>query len=70
MIQWLILILSAVSFFLLTKENKYAYPIGLAAQPFWIYSTAQNAQWGMLLLALFYAIIWGKGVYKHFIQIM
>lgn len=68
MIQWAILISSAASIYLLSKNNKYAHPIGFIAQFFWVYSTIMNKQWGMLALSGFYLWIYGEGIYKNFIK--
>jgi hypothetical protein len=38
--------------------------LGLASQPFWIWGTWQNGQWGWLVLSLAYVAVWGRGVWK------
>ena len=71
MIQWSILILSALSIWLVTREEswkKYGYPIGLIAQPFWAYSAFTTQQWGILALTAFYSYSWGQGIYNSFIK--
>lgn len=71
MIQSIILILSASSIWLVTRQEnwkKYGYLIGLAAQPFWAYSSFVNEQWGIFALTLFYTYSWSQGVYNYFIK--
>lgn len=71
MIQSIILILSASSIWLVTREEdwkKYGYPIGLASQPFWAYSSFVNEQWGIFALTLFYTYSWSQGIYNYFIK--
>ena len=36
--------------------------LGLSAQPFWLYSTAVAAQWGMFVLAVVYTAAFIKGL--------
>lgn len=70
-IQFIILILSSLTIYLLTrldKYSKYAFIIGLICQSFWIYETLNKFQWGMFLLSLFYVYCYLKGIYKEFIK--
>jgi len=39
--------------------------LGQASQPFWIYGTWQNGQWGWLVLSLAYVAVWGRGGWKN-----
>ncbi len=67
-IQSIILILSSLSIYLISLNNsktKYGFLLGLFAQPFWLYETFINKQYGMLLLTLFYIFSYIKG-YKNF----
>lgn len=50
------------------KWSRWGHICGLASQPFWIYTTIQAEQWGMLALSLFYAYCWGTGVYNYWIK--
>jgi hypothetical protein len=71
MIQFLIFVLSALSIWFVTREEtwqKWGYPIGLLAQPFWAYASITEKQWGMLALTLFYTYSWSQGVYNHFLK--
>jgi len=71
-IQIIILILSAASIWLVTREEdwkKYGYIIGLLSQPFWAYSSFVNEQWGIFALTLFYTYSWSQGIYNYFIKI-
>jgi len=48
--------------------RKYACIFGIAAQPFWFYSSFQAEQWGIFTLCFFYSYAWLKGVYFNWIQ--
>lgn len=66
--QTIILILSSLSIYLISlndKKTKYGFLLGLIVQPFWLYETFKNNQYGMLLLTLFYSLSYIKG-YKNF----
>ena len=41
--------------------QRYACIFGLAAQPFWFYTSFQAQQWGILLVSICYAIAWATG---------
>ncbi|MDC0003769.1 hypothetical protein OAE19_05150 [Porticoccaceae bacterium] len=60
MTQAIILITGALAIWLTQQSNqawqKYACLIGLAGQPFWLWSTYQSDQWG-------------NAVTKHFLQL-
>lgn len=49
------------------KIIKYGSLTSLVTQPFWIYSTYINAQWGMFALSLIYTLLSAVGTYKGFI---
>ena len=71
-IQGLILVLSAGAvWFVGRKEewSKWGYVLGIASQPFWIYTTIVNAQWGLLTLSIFYAYSWSMGIYNNFYKV-
>ena len=50
------------------KWKKYGYITGLLSQPFWIYTSIVNKQWGILAMTLFYAYSWSKGIYNYWIK--
>ena len=35
---------------------------GLCSQPFWLWTTWENGQWGIFALSVFYAYSWGRGL--------
>lgn len=48
------------------KKKRALSPIlGLAAQPFWFYSTFVNEQWAIFALSFFYTYAWWKGLQLH-----
>lgn len=48
--------------------RKWGFVLGLIGQPFWIYSSYQSEQWGILLMTLFYTFSWSRGIYTHWIK--
>jgi nicotinamide riboside transporter PnuC len=68
-LQFLIAVLGGLAIFLTQQKHDrlkpYACIFGLASQPMFIWSTYQNAQWGMLALALFYTWAWALGLYYN-----
>ena len=44
------------------RVRRWACICGLAAQPFWFYTTAVHGQWGIFGLSFFYTWAWFKGV--------
>ena len=70
-VQISILVLGASNAWLLSRKEKWrrwGYILGMMGQPFWIYSTVQNKQWGIFALALFYIYCWGQGIYNFWIK--
>jgi hypothetical protein len=56
-LQSLLLILSALSIFLISRGQKlelYGFITGLICQPLWLITSYKNKQWGIFILALFY----------------
>lgn len=48
--------------------SKWGYVVGLASQPFWIYETITQQQWGILFLCIFYLYSWSEGVFNNFFK--
>lgn len=49
-------------------RRRCACLFGAAAQPFWFWTTARHAQWGILAISVIYAFSWFKGVWQWWIQ--
>ena len=67
-VQIIILILGCSSIWLVSRTEdwkKYGYVIGLINQPFWIYTSIVNEQWGIFILSLFYSYSWIMGIYNY-----
>lgn len=47
--------------------NRWGYILGLCSQPFWLWTSIINEQWGIAVLSLWYAYSWGQGVYNYWI---
>ena len=71
--QEIIFITGAIAIWLTQQSNKqwqkYARIIGLIGQPFWIWSTYQSEQWGMLALSVFYTYTWMLGINNHWLKL-
>jgi hypothetical protein len=52
------------------KEHwrRWGYILGMCGQPFWIYTSIKNEQYGVLVMTLFYLYSWGTGVYNYWIK--
>jgi hypothetical protein len=51
------------------RVSRWACWSGLAAQPFWVWTTIKNGQWVILGLTLLYAWSWFKGVRVHWLPL-
>lgn len=47
--------------------KKWGCIVGMLGQPFWIYTTIVNKQYGMLFLTFCYVYAWGQGIYYYWI---
>lgn len=50
------------------KYTKYACLFGIAAQPFWFYTSVTHKQWGIFLLNFLYAGAWLVGAWNYWIK--
>jgi hypothetical protein len=50
------------------RIRRYGCLFGMAAQPFWIYSSYTAEQWGILALCACYTIGWGRWIYHQWIK--
>lgn len=46
--------------------QRWGYIIGVLSQPFWIWASYSNRQWGILLLSIFYTYAWSMGAITRF----
>ncbi len=68
--QFFILVFSAIAIGLVGRREKWSrwgYIFGIASQPFWLYETFAEKQWGMFALSIWYCISWGQGIYNYWI---
>lgn len=56
--------------FVTRKESwkRWGYILGMIGQPFWIYTTLTNEQYGLFALVVFYTFSWGQGIYNYWIK--
>lgn len=50
------------------KANKWAAPVALAAQPFWIYSTIYSGLIGMVFICMIYTFLYTVATYRNFFE--
>lgn len=72
MTQAAILILSGLAIWLVShrsaKVRRWGYIAGLAGQPFWLWTTYQAEQWGLVVLSVWYTWAWTRGVFNFWIK--
>lgn len=66
-VQVIITVCSCGSIFLLSgkKYVKWGFVVGLLGQPFWVWTSWDNAQWGIFLVSLWFTFSHGRGIYNH-----
>lgn len=64
--QYALFILSVLSMFLVARKNKWGFVVGLASQPFWIFTAYVNEQVGVFLNTLVFICFWIYGIYRWF----
>jgi hypothetical protein len=70
-LQVMIMITGAGSISLVSRVDKYkkwGFILGLIGQPFWLYTTYIDEQWGIFVMSFVYLYSWSLGVYNHFIK--
>ena len=70
--QSVILLCGLSTVFLSTAEQfhhrKWASLFGMTAQPFWLYDSYTNQQWGILLLSILFAGRWTQVFIRDWIK--
>lgn len=51
---------------LVARKNKWGFIFGLLSQPFWLLTSLNNRQWGVVVLTIVYTGSWGYGVWQWF----
>ncbi len=49
------------------KWSRWGYILGLLGQPFWIYESYTNEQWGIWLMTTVYTYSWIQGIINYWI---
>lgn len=52
----------------LERWHRWGYVLGMFAQPFWLWTSIKNEQWGIAILSVWYAYAWGQGIYNYWIK--
>ena len=72
LIQAIIAITGILSIWLVNDERRewarWACIIGLIGQPFWIYSSLENEQWGIFVLSIIYVFAWLRGLKQYWLS--
>lgn len=71
LLQGYIVLSACAAVWLLARDDgwrRWGFVVGLAGQPAWIYSTLAEGQFGMLVVAVFFAWVYGKGVWLNFVR--
>lgn len=66
--QTVISFTSLAAVWMITREEawaKWGYLIGIAGQPFWLYSTFEHGQYGMLFASALYTWFWLHSIWKE-----
>ena len=69
-VQIAIMVFGASAIWLVSRKEtwkRWGYILGLLGQPFWIYESYTNEQWGILAMTLFYAYSWTQGILNYWI---
>lgn len=48
-----------------SKRYWLGFATGICAQPFWIFSTFHEGQWGMFLISLWFTANYARGLWNH-----
>lgn len=67
--QTMIFVCTATSIWLLGRKESWSrlgFIVGLAGQPFWLYSSFVSEQWGIFALSLFFVYLWSVGIYNNY----
>lgn len=48
--------------------KKYGCLLGMAAQPFWFYSTYVAGQWGIFALTFVFTFVWAIGIKNYWFK--
>lgn len=72
-IQVMIAVTGCLSLCLVTRENqklnKWAPVVGLIGQPFWLYTSFIEGEWGIFILSVVYTLIWFDSLRKNWFQL-
>jgi hypothetical protein len=66
--QIAISILSVTAIALVARKNKWGFVVGLVSQPFWLWTSYVNKQWGVFLVSIIYVFSWAYGIYVWFFK--
>jgi hypothetical protein len=50
------------------RRRRWGFVLGVCGQPFWIYTTWNHEQWGILLLTAVYTYSWINGLRNHWVH--
>jgi len=66
----MIVVIGSTSICLLSCKDKWlhwlSFTLALCNQPFWFWTVIKHRQWGILLLACWYTIMFLRGAINHY----
>jgi len=69
--QVAIIVLSCPAIWLVGRREpwrRWGFILGLLGQPFWLWSTWQNEQWGIFAVSAWYTYSWMQGIWNFWIR--
>lgn len=69
--QIMLFISGGAIWFMTRKEHwkRWGYIIGICGQPFWLYTSINSKQWGIIILTIFYTYSFAQGIYFYWKKI-
>lgn len=58
--SWLLMAMGVLGLWLAGQKNVWGWAVGLAAQPFWIAYAIVSEQWGFVVSALVYGLVYAR----------
>lgn len=50
------------------SRRRWGPVFGMISQPFWLTEAYTHQQWGIFILACFYTMSWGRGLWNYWVK--